>query len=55
MIINEVTYTPTTHSVERKNTKYFLAHAVVEVWREIQDCKDEEAKDRIIKILLSVL
>lgn len=51
----EITYTPTTGSVERKNNKFMMAQVLIQIWRDVQDCKDEETKDKIIKQLLLVL
>lgn len=55
MSIIESSWTPSISRTEKKNTKFMLAQAIITVWREIQACKDEETKDKIIKALLMVL
>lgn len=55
MAIIETTWRPTVSSVEKKNTKYGLSYALIDIWRIVDECKDEEAKKKMLDILLRVL
>lgn len=55
MTIIETTWTPSTRSVSKKNTKDRLAWVIMDIWRDIQDCKDETTKKKVIEHLLGVL
>lgn len=54
-MILEITYVPAVSKVEKKNTKYGLALAIMQIWRAVEGCKDEETKAKIMDILLPVL
>ena len=55
MSVTETTYIPNRETVMKKNQKWYLASALLEVWHEIHNCKDKETKEKIIKVLLHVL
>lgn len=55
MTITQTTWTPTPNSIAKKNTKDRLAWVILDIYRDIQSCKDEETKNKIIKHLLGVL
>ena len=55
MSIIETTWTPTTSSVEKKNRKWELASAIMDVWREAEKIEDAKLKQKIMSILLRVL
>lgn len=55
MSVVETRWRPTTSSVEKKNTKYALASAIIEVWGMAEEIGDEKVKNRLLSILLRVL
>lgn len=57
MSISETHWTPTNTSVEKKNTKYQLARAIIDIWNEVSEIEPEDdyLKNKLVKILLAVL
>jgi hypothetical protein len=55
MSIYETYWHPTTASVEKKNRKWELASAIMDIRKEVENITDEKVKQRIIEILLRVL
>lgn len=55
MAIIETTWKPTANSVEKKNTKYGLSSALIDIWRIVDECKDAETKKKLLDVLLRVL
>lgn len=55
MTIIETTWTPTPKSVSNKNTKDRLVWVILDIWKDVQDCKDEATKKKVIEHLIGVL
>ena len=55
MSIVEMTWRPTIESVGRKNTKYQLILALLQVWDALDGCTDKQTEKKINEILLRVL